>query len=140
MEDFVQKYRAVFAKRKLFKFLYFGVMALAFLGGMAGIIASAVKDDYSKLTMYVIIALAVPVVLWIIYLISIATGKDKKLDALAVELLESNLTADEIMKVGDEIKMSLFNVAIIKRKKELGLESIPEWCVRDGVLPTAEDL
>ena len=56
------------------------------------------------------------------------------------ELINSNLSADEIMEFGKRLRTDLFSVAIEKRCKELGLEGVPEWCVRDGILPQKEDI
>lgn len=76
----------------------------------------------------------------LLYMIFHITGNDKKRKALDMELENSTLTADEILQLGKEVKTDLFGIALSKRVKELGLERVPEWCVRDGVLPVKSDL
>lgn len=140
MEEFIRKYRKFIFVRRLFYIVCFGIMAVAFLGGLAGVVICSVKNDFSKFSLCMVIALVVPIVLWILFLISIARGKEKKRAVLDKELEESSLTADEVMKLGETVKLNLFNVAATKRCRELGLDEVPEWVVRDGVLPTENDI
>lgn len=77
-----------------------------------------------------------PIVMWVVYLVAIASGKDKAKEKLDSELMESNLSADEVMEIGEKLKLDLFGVAAVKRAKELGVDHLPEGCLRDGILPT----
>lgn len=138
-EEFVKKYRRLLFRHRLFIVCYFSVVLLAFFVGFAGIIGCGIRNTESYINVYAVLCLVVPVLMVLIYLIATATGKDKKRDALDSELVNSSLSADEIIQIGNELKINLFGVAVNKRVKELGLEYVPEWCVRDGVLPTAEN-
>ena len=56
-------------------------------------------------------------------------------------LFDSNVPAEEILELGRENKIDLINVAIKARcMNELGLRGVPEWCARDQILPTEEDI
>lgn len=61
---------------------------------------------------------------------------------LKYQMVKDNfLTADDVLKLGKEIGIDLFSVALeVRCLKELGLAGVPEWCTRDGVLPTAEQI
>ena len=50
---------------------------------------------------------------------------------------DNSLTADEVMKLVKEMGVDLFSLALeVRCINELGLPGVPEWCARDGVLPT----
>lgn len=140
MEEFKQKYKRLIRKKKLLTISYFAIIGLSFLIGLTGIIVVSVKNHFELLTLFILLAIAVPAALWLIYLICLLAVKEKKREALNSELENSNLSADDIMQMGQELKIDLFGVALSKRCKELGIEGAPEWCVRDGVLPTAENV
>lgn len=54
---------------------------------------------------------------------------------------ETLMTADDVMKLGKEIGVDLFPLALdIRCLNELGVAGVPEWCARDGILPTAEQI
>ena len=46
--------------------------------------------------------LRLPIVMWVAFLIASVARKDKAKEKLDLELMESNLSADEIMKIGDK--------------------------------------
>lgn len=140
MEEYKQKYKRLIRRKKLFTIGFFAIIGLSFISGLTGIIVVSVKNHFELLTLFVLLAIAVPAALWLIYLICLLAVKEKKRGALDLELESSNISADDIMQLGQELKIDLFGVALSKRCKELGIEGAPEWCVRDGVLPTAEDV
>lgn len=135
MEEYIKKYKKMIFTRKVFLGSYFTIMALAFLGGLVGIIVCGAKNQDSFITAFAVLCLVVPVVMLVIYLILTMTGKDKKREALDCELENSDFNADEIMQIGEAMKIDLFNVAVNKRAKELGLNQVPEGCIRDRILP-----
>ncbi len=140
MEQFEKKYKRLKLKKKAFICIYFGLMALAFLTGITGVIVCCEKNNETMISFFMVLGFVLPIVIWASYLVAIATGKDKAKEKLDSELMESNLSADEIMEIGDKCKFDLFGVAAVKRAKELGIDHLPEGCIRDGILPTKEDL
>ena len=138
--QFEKKYKRLRLKKRAFICIFFGLMALAFLTGLTGVIVCAVKNIEAMISFFVVLGLVLPIVMWVAYLVAIASGKDKAKDKLDAELMESNLSADEIMEIGEKCKFDLFGVAAVKRAKELGIDHLPEGCLRDGILPTKDDL
>lgn len=135
MEEYIKKYKKMIFIRKVFVGSYFTIMALAFLGGLVGIIVCGARNQDSFLSAFIMLCLVVPVVMLVIYLILAMTGKDKKREALDCELENSDFSAEEIMQIGEAVKIDLFYVAVKVRAKELGLEHVPEGCIRDRILP-----
>lgn len=112
------------------------VCVVSFLGGIAELIYSAVKNDFSKLYLFGIFSLIIPIVLFIGYLIWLATSGSKRHDQFIARLYDSNLSAEEVLQIGNTVGMNLFSLALeIRCIKELKLSGVPEWCARDGVLP-----
>ena len=140
MEEYIRKYKKLIFTKNIYTGIYLSVMALAFLGGLAGIIVCGINNRDTYIMAYVALCIVVPSAMWIVYLIFLVASKDAKRKALDSELENSGFTADEIMQIGEGAGINLFNVALCKRVKELGLKSAPEWCVRDDVLPTEEDI
>lgn len=139
MEQFEKRYKRLKLKKKAFVCIYFGLMALAFITGFIGVIICGAKNIDSMFTFFAILGFVLPIVMWVVFLVSIVSGKDKAREKLDSELMESSLTADEVMEIGDKLKIDLFGVASIKRAKELGIDHLPEGCLRDRILPTKED-
>lgn len=120
---------------KVFKVVSVILAVASFLGGLTGVIISSVNNDFSRFSLFCILML-VPLLLFIIYLIRLFTVSGRKYNQLILSLRESELSAEEILQIGKETGLDLFSVALeIRCKKELKMKSIPEWCVRDGVLP-----
>lgn len=140
MEQFEKKYKRLKLKKKTFICIYFGLMALAFITGLTGMIVCDAKNIETMISFFAVMGLVLPIVMWVAYLIAIASGKNKEKEKLDSELLESNLSADEVMEIGDKLKIDLFGVASIKRAKELEIDNLPEGCLRDRILPTKDDL
>ncbi len=140
MEQFEKKYKRLKLKKKALICTYFGLMALAFLTGLTGIIICGIKNTDAKFSFFMILALVLPIVMWVLFLIAIIPGKDKAREKMDAELMESNLSSDEVMEIGDRLKLDLFGVAAVKRAKELGIDHLPEGCFRDRILPTKEDM
>lgn len=94
-------------------------------------------DDLANI--FGVLFLVLPVLALIVFFVS-AFKKDKLETQLYDALEKGNFSAEEILLIGEKINVNLFSKALSVRCKELGLESIPEWCVRDGVLPTKKDV
>lgn len=121
---------------KIFKLVTIIVAVASFLGGLTGVIISSVTNDFSKLSLFCIMMVVVPLLLYFCYLIWLFTASGRKYNQLILGLRESKLSAEEILHLGKETGLDLFSVALeIRCIKELKMKSIPEWCVRDGVLP-----
>lgn len=135
MEQFEKRYKGLKLKKRFFVCLYFGLMALAFLTGFTGVIVCGIENIEETLTFFMILGFVVPVVMWFVFLVANISGKDKAREKLDSELMESNLTADEVMELGDKLQLDLFGVAAVKRAKELGIDYLPEGCLRDRILP-----
>lgn len=135
MDKYYRKYKKLLIIHKIFIIGYCVIAALAFLGGLVGIIISAIRNIDSLIAMCGILTLVVPIVMLILYLVCFQWLWDKRYDRMDSELCSSNLSSNEILELGKKLKRDLFSVAVDKRCKELGMESVPEWCVRDGVLP-----
>ncbi len=140
MENFLKKYKRLKFRKKAFIITYFSLMFLLFITGLIGVCVCGIKNIGSPITFFAIMGFVLPIVMWIVYLIATMTGKDSARDKLDEELKESDLTADEVMNLGDELKIDLFGIAAIKRAKELGIDHLPEGCLRDRILPSKEDL
>ena len=140
MEQFEKKYKRLKLRKKTLLCILFGLMALAFITGLTGVIVCAAKNIDSMFSLFMIVGFVLPIVMWVAFLVVIAPGKDKAKEKLDSELMESNLSADEIMEIGEKCKFDLFGVAAVKRAKELGIDHLPEGCLRDGILPTKDDL
>lgn len=140
MEQFEKKYKRLKLRRKTLLCIFFGLMALVFITGLTGVIVCAAKNIDRMFSFFMIVGFVLPIVMWVAFLVVIAPGKDKAKEKLDSELMESNLSADEIMEIGEKCKFDLFGVAAVKRAKELGIDHLPEGCLRDGILPTKDDL
>ncbi len=140
MEEFEKKYKKLKLKKKALLCIFFGLMVLAFLTGFTGVIVCAVKKIETMFSLFMILGFVLPIVMWVVFLVATALGKDKAREKLDAELMGSTLSADEIMEMGDKLKFDLFGVASVKRAKELGIDHLPEGCIRDRVLPTKDDL
>ena len=139
MEQFEKKYKSLRLKKIMFVCIYFGLMVLAFLTGLTGAIVCCIQNTYTMFSIFMILGLVIPIVMWVVYLITIASGKDKAREKLDSELMESNLSAEEIMEIGDKLKIDLFGIASVKRAKELGIDHLPEGCFRDRILPAKDE-
>lgn len=136
----MEKYKGLCARYKWTdKFIRISVIAISILSlfsGIAVIINSAIKNDFSHLYLFIILSLVLPIALWVGYLIWLVAFDIKRRDKFMARIYESGLSADEVMQIGNEVGMDLFSVALnIRCIKELKMTSIPEWCARDEVLP-----
>ena len=140
MDKYTKAFERVHIIHKIFIIGYFSLAAILFLGGFVGLIISGIRNMDFLLSLSLILGFGGPVLMWILYIACIQWLWDKKIAGRKKELINSNLSADEIMEFGKRLRTDLFSVAIEKRCKELGLEGVPEWCVRDGILPQKEDI
>ena len=82
-----------------------GLMVLAFLTGLTGMIVCDAKNIDTRISFFAVLGLVLPIVMWVVYLVAIASGKDKAKEKLDSELMESNLSADEVMEIGEKINI-----------------------------------
>lgn len=139
MEKVTAKIRKIQKARKLRERSFFVLMVLLVVIGIIGVIVTSVKGEFDYLPVFCIIGFLVPVVLFVLAMIGIVKIDDGSQEIKKI-VLESSLSADEIMSVGEKLNINLFSLALAVRCKELGLSSVPEWCVRDGVLPTKKEV
>lgn len=96
------------------------------------VVLGAKGNDF--MSFWGILYFALPLITITVFLV-IAFRKDKLKEQLYADLEEGHFSAEEILLIGDKIRVNLFDAALRKRCNELGLSTVPEWCVRDGVLP-----
>lgn len=66
---------------------------------------------------------------------------DKKYNELKKQLFESKMLAEDILVLGRENGMDLFETALAARCiHELGMKGVPEEYFRNGVMPEKKDL
>lgn len=64
----------------------------------------------------------------------------KKYTKLKEELFESKMLAEDIIALGKEHGIDLFNTALDARCfHELGMKGVPEWCFRNSELPEKKE-
>ena len=139
----MQKYRNLCRKYlltgRIVRTSVIGVCVISVLAGVAGIIISAIKNDFSNMSLYGVL-LIIPIALLIGYFIWFAAFDPKRYDRLIATLYDSELSADEVLQIGNEVGIDLFSLALkIRCLKELKMKGVPEWCARDGVLPEYHD-
>lgn len=139
MMGYAQKYKKLLRRRKLTRILYFVLMGLFLVGGFTGVIICCINESGS-ITPFMLMGYVAPIVMWVAFLIFLVAWKDKKRVALDREVESSTMTADEVMLVGDYAGVDLYDIALKKRKEELGLEVVPEGYVRDRILPTKKEI
>lgn len=140
MDKYTKAFKRVHIIHKIFIIGYFSLAAILFLGGFVGLIISGIRNMDFLLSLSLILGLGGPVLMWILYIACIQWLWDKRIDRQKRDLLNSSLSAGEILEFGRRLNTDLFSAALDKRCKELGLEGVPEWCVRDGILPQKEDI
>ena len=90
----------------MFVCIYFGLMVLAFLTGLTGAIVCCIQNTYTMFSIFMIWGLVLPIVMQVVYLITIASGKDKareKLDSeLGIDHLPEGCFRDRILPAKDE--------------------------------------
>lgn len=139
MEEVTAKIRKIQRARKLRERSFFVLLVLLIVIGIVGIIVTSIKGEFDYLPVFCIIGFLVPIVLFVLAMIGIVKLDDGS-EKIKSIVLESSLSADEIMSVGEKLNINLFSLALTVRCKELDLSSVPEWCVRDGVLPTKKEV
>lgn len=132
--DFCHRYVRT---EKIVRVVVITVCAVSFLGGMAGIVYSVINNSFDHLFLFGGLASILPLVLAIGYFILLATYGVKRYDRFIAKLYDSNMSADAVLQLGKETGLDLFSLALqIRCIKELKMTGIPEWCFKDGVLPT----
>lgn len=139
MEEVVLEIRKILRLQKLREECFWVLIVLLIVIGIAGVIASSVMGKFNYLPVFCIIGFVLPIVFAISAVIGIVknSSNSNKINDI---LLDNKLSADEIMSVGKRLNINLFSLALTVRCKELGLSKVPEWCVRDSVLPTKKEV
>ena len=113
------------------------ISSLSILAGICGVFCAS--TPFMRV-LFGFAAVCVPILSICVYMIfkkHYDSVKNKFFDTVR----KGSLTADEVITLGSKNNLDLFGLALeIRCKKELGSEGIPEWCVRDGVLPTADQI
>lgn len=137
MDDLIRQFNR---RRKLRKFLYITIAILDILAIIAGFVLLIVfaMQGNQLANVFGGISGGLFVISLIVFFV-VLFRKDKLIEQLYSDIETGDFTAEEILQIGAKTKINLFNMALVKRCKELGLKSVPEWCVRDGVLPERND-
>lgn len=72
MEQFEKKYKRLKLKKIAFICIYFGLMALAFLTGLTGMIVCDAKNIDTRISFFAGLGLVLPIVMWVVHLVAIA--------------------------------------------------------------------
>jgi len=130
-KNIIKKYKKL-TKSSLGILSVVGGMVISFFAGIAGII---MFDSPVMLILSVAVIVGVPVLCFKLYF-AFSKRKDKKIEELRKMIFDNVNTADEVLKLGKENDIDLFSIAMeVRCFKELGLNGVPEWAARDGVLP-----
>ena len=133
MEDLIRKYNRKLKRRKAIRVLLLAVDAVLILASLVFFVVLGAKGN-DFMSFWGILYFALPLITITVFLV-IAFRKDKLKEQLYADLEEGHFSAEEILLIGEKIRVNLFDAALRKRCDELGLSAVPEWCVRDGVLP-----
>ena len=140
MESYIKKCRKALKRKKFISVSLVVLMLGTFIAGLVGIISTAVQDDYTYITLYAVITIAGPLVFLALTFVWMFTGSNVE-EKINKELMNGEFSADEIMQIGKELNIYLFGAAAwVRCTKELGMDGVPEWVARDGVLPTKDDI
>ena len=139
MEEVTSKIRKILRIKKLRNVCFSSLTVLLIIIGIVGMIVTSVRGEFNYLPLFCVIGVVLPIALLIISIIWLMKF-DNGSERIEKILLESKLSADEIMSIGKKFNIDLFSLALTVRCKELGLSSVPEWCARDGVLPTQKEV
>ena len=65
MEQFEKKYKRMKLKKIAFVCIYFGLMALAFITGLAGMIVCDAKNIDKMISFFAVLGFVLPLVMWV---------------------------------------------------------------------------
>lgn len=136
---YLKEYKKAASFERVYRKLFIPLLILAFLIGPIGAIMSSIYLNGFLTVLLSIAALVLPfaTIFSLLFVQSITCKKQK---ALEKELFDSKMLAEDILKFGHENGIDLFLVALRARCfHELGLLYVPEWCQRNGELPTKQD-
>lgn len=133
MDNLIREYNTRVRRRKVLHTILVTADILAIITSLVLFIVFAVQES-ELMNLFGGLFLALPLISLIIFFVN-AFRKDKLREKLYNDVENGNFSAEEILILGDKINVNLFDIALRVRCRELGLSSIPEWCVRDGVLP-----
>lgn len=136
-DKLVKKYRRNVKYNWVAVVTFLAIHSLAILLGIVGI---ACAETGTGRVIFCFILIGIPA-LAIFGFIKFERASKELKEKFEQMIKGSSMTADDVMKLGEELEISLFGLAVdIRCIKELGLPGVPEWCARDGVLPTAEQV
>ena len=114
-----------------------GVMGALFII-LAYVTKSIKMQDFAVIVITIIIFLLGVIMPFIIMIFN---PYSKFCNRFLDKLIDSGIDADSLLAFGTKYNIqNTFPRALELRLKELGSVNVPEWCVRDGVLPTMEDI
>ena len=136
---YLKKYKKAAACERVWKKLIIPLLILEFVLGIIGIVVSANSHNGFLLTLAMISFFVTPFATFFVFTIP-QINANKKKEALEKALFDSKMLADDILELGKENGIDLFNVALEARCfHEIGLIGVPEWSVKDRILPTKID-
>ena len=136
---YLKEYKKAAAFERVCKKLIIPLLILEVILGVIGIVMSANSHNGFLLNWAMISFFVIPFATIFVFTIPLRNAIKKK-TALEKALVDSKMLADDILELGKENGIDLFNVALEARcLHELGLIGVPEWCVRDSELPAKID-
>ena len=134
---YLKEYKKAEAFKKVLIKLIVPLLVLEAAAGCVGIVVTAYNGFLLGLVL--ILFFVIPFTTVAVFIILVRSTGDKKME-LEKALFESKMLAEDILKFGQENGIDLFLVALRARCfHELGLLYVPEWCQRNGELPTKKD-
>ena len=136
---YLNEYKKAAACERVCKKLIIPSLILEVILGVIGIVVSANSHNGFLLNWAMISFFVIPFATIFVFTIPLRNAIKKK-TALEKALFDSKMLADDILELGKENGIDLFSVALEARCfHELGLIGVPEWCVKDQILPTKID-
>ena len=136
---YLKAYKKADSFERLYKKLIIPLLILSFLIGPAAIFLSSIYLNGFLTVLLSIAGFLLPFAT-IFSFFCVLTNSYKKQKALEKELFDSRMLAEDILKFDKENGIDLFLIALRARCfNELGLLGVPEWCERNGELPTKKE-
>lgn len=137
---YLKEYNKAEFKKKIWMKITIPLFVLAMLLCMTGLVFSGVEHiDWLMNTSGVMMFLLpfIPLLIFVYVLFDVG----KKYAELKKQLFESKMLAEDILALGKENGMNLFETALAARCiHELGMEGVPEEYFRNSVMPEKKDI
>ncbi len=135
---YLKAYKKADSFERLYKKLIIPLLILEMVLYVIGIVVSA---NYGFLLILITISyFAIPLATIFSFLF-VQNVTCKKQKGLEKELFDTKMLADDILKFGKENGIDLYLVALWARCfHELGWIHVPEWCEKDRIMPTINNL